>query len=622
MRPPGYVEPVEQHVGSCPGPGGEEIAFAIVGSGPVLVLAAWWTSHLELDWQNDELRGFVQGLAENHTVVRYDRPGVGMSSRAERTYDLATEVATLEAVVEATGADQVDLLGISCGGPPCVHLAQRHPELVRRMVFFGSYLTGTRISDAPTRKAVRDLVASNWGLGSQTLTGIFLPDSDRPTARRFSSAQRHTATAEVAANLLQLTFDMDVAEVAPQVSSPSLVLHRRGDNVVEADRGKELADALPDADFRMLDGRAHLPWAEGSDELIAVIDGWLTGGPAATPATRRLATVVFVDIVESTRMLDRLGDEAWRHRLDELGQLLADEAASHSGVVVKDTGDGAMLTFELPGDAIAFALAVSPKARKLELGLRGGVHTGEVEVRGTDITGRSVVIASRLCDLAPDGGVYVSATAAELAAGRGIAMRPVGPRDLKGVPDPVTVLDASPDDSPPLDPTPGGPRFTRAGGVWQLDYDGTEATVRHSKGVGDLATLVSSPGRDIDVVELMDGPDTAGRASGDEVLDRPAIEAYRRRLGEIESELDQADARGDTERSARLDEERGALIDQLRTASGLGGRTRRMGDDVERARKAVSGRIRDAIAKITDVHPTLGGHLSEQITTGRCCRYR
>ncbi|MGB0962511.1 MAG: alpha/beta fold hydrolase, partial [Mycobacterium sp.] len=114
---------MDQLVARCSGPAGEEIAYATVGSGPALVLAAWWTSHLELDWQNQELREFVLALAENHTVIRYDRPGVGMSSRDDRDYDLRTETSHLEAVVLASRFESVDLLGISCGGPPCVQLA-------------------------------------------------------------------------------------------------------------------------------------------------------------------------------------------------------------------------------------------------------------------------------------------------------------------------------------------------------------------------------------------------------------------------------------------------------------------------------------------------------------------
>ncbi|HUW03894.1 MAG TPA: adenylate/guanylate cyclase domain-containing protein [Acidimicrobiales bacterium] len=617
---PGYVDVMEQHVDTCFGPDGEGIAYATVGEGPVLVLAAWWTSHLELDWQNREFRSFIEALAENHTVVRYDRPGVGMSERVERPFDLETEVGYLEAVAEATGSSPVDLLGISCGGPPTVMLASRRPDLVRRLVFFGSYACGSKISDEPTRDALLTLVSANWGLGSQAFTGIFLPDADALAARRFTSSQRHTTTAEVATALLDLTFDMDVSDVAGRLDQPALVLHRTRDGAIPARLGEDLAERIPGASFQALEGRSHPPWAEHANEVTAAIGSFLTDGRAAQPVTRRLTSVVFLDIVDSTSTMAEMGDDAWRRRLDALHRSITEEATPRDGAVVKDTGDGAMLTFDLPGEAIAFADAIRTRAATLDLGIRVGVHTGEVELRGDDITGRTVVVSSRLCDLAPAAAIYVSSTTVDLVSGRGIATATVGVRDLKGLPDPVLVFEAEP--MPAAQGAGDVPSFERRGEMWQIGFEGVDTTIRHSKGVADLATLCRSPGVDVDVVTLMDGPDTSVRSTGTDVLDRQAIEAYRSRLGELEDALDDADLAGDEALSRELDEERGAIIQQLRSATGLGHRSRRLGDDVERARKAVSGRIRDAISKIADTNSPLGGHLAEHVTTGRVCRYR
>lgn len=612
---------MDQVVARCSGPAGEEIAYATVGTGSALVLAAWWTSHVELDWQNRELREFVLALAENHTVIRYDRPGVGMSGRGARAYDLATETGHLEAVVSASGFDSVDLLGISCGGPPCVQLAATRPDLVRRMVFVGSYLDGQSISDAATRRLVRDLVAANWGLGSKTLTSVFLPDSDGVTARRFSSAQRHTATAQVAADLLQLTFDMDVTHVAADVSQPALVLHRTGDHVVPAASGRSLAEQLGNAEFRLLEGRAHLPWAERSRELVELVESFLIDGAATHAPTRSLATVVVIDIVESTRLMAQLGDDLWGQRLDAFHDRVALEAAATDGAVVKDTGNGALLTFALPGDAITFASSIRRAVRQLGLGLRSGIHTGEVEHRGTDIAGRTVVVAAQLCGLAPADAVLVSSTTAELAAGRGFRTIDAGSHQLKGIGDPVQVRELEPLDDHRTARSPERPEFRRTGSSWNICFDGRSVSIRNTKGINDLATLVGTPGVDVDVVELMDCAG-ATRSTGADALDERAIAEYRHRLGSLEVALDEADACGDATEATRLDDERAAIIDQLRAASGLGNRTRRLGDDVERARKAVSARIRDAIGKIALADAELGAHLQETITTGRYCRYR
>jgi len=610
---------MEQRVALCTGRAGEEIAYATVGTGPVLVLAAWWTSHLELDWQNEELRDFMLILAEDHTVVRYDRPGVGMSGRADRTYDLATESGHLEAVVEAVGADQVDLFGISCGGPPCVDLASRRPDLINRLVFFGSYADGNRISTPGTRKAVCDLVAANWGLGSNALTSVFLPDSDTVTARRFSASQRHTASASVAASLLQLTFDMDVSATAPAVEQPALVIHREHDRVVEFSLGTNLADLLPGAELRVHEGRTHLPWAENGPVVAREVAQFLGGRTPSASITRRLATVVFFDIVDSTGIMQAVGDQRWRDRLNSLATAVEEEAHSLGGTVVKDLGDRSLITFAMPSDALTFATDIRSRAGGIGLEIRTGVHTGEVEIRGNDIAGRTVVIAARLCDAAGAGEIHATTTVADLTAGRGFRTIGLGRKSLKGITGDVAVVEVEPR-LEPHDPTV--PHFERHGDNWSIDFDGSTVSVRHSKGISDLAALVGAAGHDVDVTILMDGIGGPARSTGEAMIDETSISAYRKRLGEIEREFDAADRAADSERSAELETEKTALLDELRAATGLGGRTRRIGDDVERARKAVSGRIRDAIGRITEAGPALGSHLSETISTGRTCRYR
>ncbi|MEL7209101.1 MAG: adenylate/guanylate cyclase domain-containing protein, partial [Actinomycetota bacterium] len=472
----------------------EEIAFASVGSGPPLVLAAWWTSHLELDWQNDELRDFVLALAEHHTVVRYDRPGVGMSERVDRPYDLETDVAHLEAVVDAVAAGPVDLLGISCGGPACIELAARRPAAVRRLVFFASYVTGAEISDASTRLSLKDLVAANWGLASVALSSIFLPDADGITARRFASTQRHTTSAEVACDLLQLTFDLDASQAVGRVEQPALVLHRSRDLVVPVEVGRDLAERLPAAEFVEMPGQAHVPWAGPTEAEVELISRFLDGGAAPGPVHRRLATIVFVDVVGSTDRLTEVGDRRWRELLDGFAYAIDQEVAHRGGTVVKDTGDGALVSFDLPGDAIAFADGLRRRVGQDGHRVRVGIHTGEVEQRGDDLTGRAVVIAARLCDLAPSDAVLVTSTTAELAGGRGFRFTDVGPRTLKGIPEPVAVLEAQPDGRRPDDPAPDRPAFHREGATWKIDLGGRSISVPHSKGIADLAVHLVAGG--------------------------------------------------------------------------------------------------------------------------------
>ena len=439
---------MDQQIRFATAPGGEEIAYASVGEGPLLVLAAWWTSHLELDWQDPDLRSFVETLAQRHTVVRYDRPGVGLSSRGDRPYDLDSETEYLSTVIEAARrdhrADHVDLLGISCGGPGSVRFAAEHPDVVRSVVLFASYTSGADITDDDTQRALTDLVQANWGMGSQTITSVLLPGADPEAVRRFNRAQRDTATAATAAALLGLTFDLDAGPYVDLIDVPTLVLHRAHDVVVGCDLGRELAERIPGAEFRELEGKVHVPWTGDCRAALDHIERFLTGEPSDEPPVRRLATVCFVDIVGSTEMLGEVGDARWRERLDHLGQLVEDEARRCDGRVLKDTGDGAMLTFPMPGSAFDFAQSVRARGGAVDLPVRIGIHMGEVEARGDDITGITVVIASRVADAAVAGQILATQSTAEVAAGSAIRMVDIGGRDLKGVAGERRLVDVAP----------------------------------------------------------------------------------------------------------------------------------------------------------------------------------
>ncbi len=440
--------PVQQVIGRTTARGGESIAYATVGDGPLLVLAAWWTSHLELDWHDDGLRCFVETLGQRHTVVRYDRPGVGMSDRGARPYDLDAEVDYLTAVIDSVTDGRrdrpVDLVGISCGGPASIRVAAQRPEQIRRLVLFASYACGSEITDVPTRDALTALVRANWGMGSQTLTSIFLPDADRATARGFDRAQRDTASADVAADLLDLTFRLDASEHLPELDLPVLVLHRSHDRVIEARLGRELAERISGAEYRELEGRAHVPWSGDGEQAVDAITDFLTGQKPAGAVRRRLATVCFVDIVDSTVVLRSIGDARWSARMDRFHALVSEEAATRGGVVVKDTGDGALSTFDLPGAALEFCRALRRRTRGLDLTLRSGVHTGEVEQRDDDIAGLTVVVASRVCSAAAPDQILATRTVAELAAGGSHRFVDVGLHDLKGIAGRVELVDVDP----------------------------------------------------------------------------------------------------------------------------------------------------------------------------------
>ena len=246
-------------MGMAPLASGERIAYAATGSGPVLLVAPGWLSHLELGWAIPAERMFHEALSSGRTLVRYDRPGCGLSDRYEGPRTMALELATIAAVTEAIGASQFDLLGWSLGAPVAARWAAERPETVSKVVLYGGWASGESIGDEDSKRLILDLLATHWGLGSDLLTNLFAPDADAGTRLGTASYQRAASSAETAVELLTLAYELDVRPALEQVQAPTLVLHRRDDRAAPIAGGRELAEAIPGATFVELEGRSHLP---------------------------------------------------------------------------------------------------------------------------------------------------------------------------------------------------------------------------------------------------------------------------------------------------------------------------------------------------------------------------
>jgi pimeloyl-ACP methyl ester carboxylesterase len=242
------------------GPTGHRVGYATHGSGPPLVCSAWWVSHLEEDWKHLGFRRFFGGLGEHFTVYRYDRPGAGLSDRERESVSLDDEAATLRALCDHAELERLSLFGLTCAVPPALLLAASQPKRIDKMVFFGAYLRGADVAPKPVREAVTALVRASWGLGTTMITDLFDPNLDAEGRQALSDNQRASASKDMAAKLLQLTFETDISEQAPKVNIPALVLHRKDDRAIPFAAGRELAATLPNATFQPLDGAEHVPW--------------------------------------------------------------------------------------------------------------------------------------------------------------------------------------------------------------------------------------------------------------------------------------------------------------------------------------------------------------------------
>lgn len=283
---------MRQQIRFCKTTDGVRLAYATVGGGPPLVKAANWLSHVEYDWRTPVWRPLFERLARHHRFVRYDGRGCGLSDREVDEFSLEAWVRDLEAVVDAAGLKRFSLLGISQGGSIAITYALRHPERVSRLILCGAYGRGSMKRD-PTPAQVEewqvliDLMRVGWGRETaafrQVFTSLFIPDGSPEQLRWFDDLQRESTSPETAARILTTFGTLDVRDVAPSVTIPTLVLHARGDMRVPFEEGRQLAALIPDARFVPLETRNHvlLEAEPAFEQFVSEVETFLADGDSA-----------------------------------------------------------------------------------------------------------------------------------------------------------------------------------------------------------------------------------------------------------------------------------------------------------------------------------------------------
>lgn len=275
------------------------VAYSVVGSGPPLVFLLGWVSHLGVLWEMPSHRRFVESLARQHTVIRFDKLGCGLSDRTRRVFSLESELEVLNALITHLGLKRYALLGSCEGGQVAAAFAARNPDAVNALLIYGSCARGGDLAPEPIRRSVLSMVRAHWGLGSRVLADIWLPGAPAGTADDFARLQRAAATAETAAALLEMFYRIEVDSVLPAIRVPTLVLHRRGSRAVRFELGRELAALIPGAQLAELDGRLQPIDAEGGDVTAAAILGFLrdqagqaSNGARLTDRERQVAALI------------------------------------------------------------------------------------------------------------------------------------------------------------------------------------------------------------------------------------------------------------------------------------------------------------------------------------------
>lgn len=247
---------------------GTRVGFAVAGSGPPLMWLPGWVSHLELGWAFTQERRFYEAVATDRTLIRYDRPGCGLSDPCPSADPTALEMEVISAVAAAVGADSFDLIATSLSVPLALIWAGARPETVRRLVLYGGWLRGDNLGPPGVREHILGLVEQHWGLGSDVLTDIFAPDADAEFRAAFALYQRRSCEAATARRLLALGYDLDVTADAAKVVAPTTVIHREDDRAVPVAEGRRVAAATGSGAFVQLAGRTHIPFAGDSNALI------------------------------------------------------------------------------------------------------------------------------------------------------------------------------------------------------------------------------------------------------------------------------------------------------------------------------------------------------------------
>jgi class 3 adenylate cyclase len=426
---------------------GVAIAFQVFGSGPELLVIPGWASHLEQNWEIPGIAELLERLAISARVIVVDRRGSGLSDPfGAEPPTLEEHVADLVAVIRQAAASRVSILTLDDSSMLGCVMAASRPELVRNLVLYAPRVTGRHAPDFPWQPTdiewdwYLDRVAESWGTDAYTLLELrtVMPAAaQRPDVlATYSRYLRNAASPASALALVRQYRDTDVREILGSVRVPTVLIRHRDDGAIERAAIDYIADRITGSRTVEVDGPDSVAWFEG--DIAGVADAALTEVTGAPPPARsddrRLATLLFTDVVDSTKQAAAVGDAAWRERLERHHGIVRAELARHRGREVDTAGDGFFATFDGPAAAIRCAAACQLAVRVLDIEIRAGVHTAEVELIDGKAGGLGVHIGARIAGQAGASEIVTSSTVRDLVAGSGLTFEALGERELKGVP--------------------------------------------------------------------------------------------------------------------------------------------------------------------------------------------
>jgi pimeloyl-ACP methyl ester carboxylesterase len=402
------------------------IAYQVTGEGPLdLIYIPGWVSNVEFEWENPKYAHFFQMLGSFSRLIRFDKRGTGMSDRDVGYPTLEMRMDDVRAVMEAVGSKKAAIFCMSESGFLGSLFAATYPELTTALIMMGCSARGTGTDDYPYKRTKEELedwiqmLEDDWG-GPIDLKDA-APDlaHDEWQSEWFSALVRYGASLQSAIKLTRYPMDVDVRDILPTIRVPALVIQRLGDRWAPLGNGRYLAQHIPNARLVELDDNNHLIWAGDTERIVSETRQFLTGLDANLPVERVLLTVMMTDISESTLKVAELGDKKWSQLVEQHHAITRDQIKNHGGTEIDVAGDGFLMTFDGPSQALNCATQIHKRMEEIGLKLRVAIHTGECERSSEGLKGIAVHIAARILEEAHAGVTFASSTVIDLVVGSG-----------------------------------------------------------------------------------------------------------------------------------------------------------------------------------------------------------
>jgi pimeloyl-ACP methyl ester carboxylesterase len=409
-----------------------QIAYWTMGSGvPLLFSPQPMFTSAQAELEITSSRKWYERLARDHMVVRFDHRGSGGSDRDVTDFSMEAFGRDLAAVVTAVGADVVDLWAQEDAAPLAVAFAADNPERVRNLVLWGAWAEPSDVVESPAVRALEDLIEHNFPMWLESAMSVIWrwPGDE---GRAYARALQDSFSADNARAYVRSAWEWNVSHLYDRIACPTLVINRRDQPIFPAEAGASLAARIKGSKRVVVEGDSQLPWVGDSEACLRIFEKFVSG-VAVEIVDTAFATVLFTDIVGSTELNQRVGDKQWAQMLDDYERDVRAEVHRFSGREIFTKGDEFLISFDTPARAVRCACAIREVARGHGFNVRSGLHAGEIELRGEDVSGVAVNIGARVSTAAQPDEVLVSRTVVDLLAGSDIEFIERGAFDLKGV---------------------------------------------------------------------------------------------------------------------------------------------------------------------------------------------